>query len=287
MDEVAGFPCRSDRDRPSRMAAPLSRSDALDLLRWYGEIGVDACLADEPADHLAAPARRPEPLPAGHAPAAPRPVPPAPALLTGDADAVVLAARDAAAAAGTLDELRLAMERFEGCALKATASRLVFADGAADARIMLVGEAPGREEDQRGRPFVGRSGQLLDRMLGAIGLDRSTVYIANIVPWRPPGNRTPTPQETATCKPFIERQIALVAPEVLVCLGAPSTQALLGVKEGIMKLRGRWLHYDLGDRTIPAMATLHPAFLLRQPAQKRLAWRDFRAIRTLLETRRP
>jgi DNA polymerase len=136
----------------------------------------------------------------------------------------------------------------------------------------------------RGLPFVGRSGQLLDRMLGAIGLDRTKVFIANIVPWRPPGNRTPTPQEVAICRPFIERQIELVSPQVLVCLGAPATHAMLGAKDGILRLRGRWLTYAAGDRVIPALATLHPAFLLRQPVQKRLAWRDFRALRAALET---
>jgi DNA polymerase len=133
-----------------------------------------------------------------------------------------------------------------------------------------------------GAPFVGRSGQLLDRMLAAIGLDRTGAYIANIIPWRPPGNRTPTPQESAVCQPFIERQIELADPDILVCLGGPSAQALLGLKEGIMRTRGRWLEYDTGTRKIRAMPTLHPAYLLRQPLQKRLAWRDFKAIRDAL-----
>ena len=147
---------------------------------------------------------------------------------------------------------------------------------------MLVGEAPGGEEDRVGKPFVGRSGQLLDRMLHAIGLDRTQVYIANIVPWRPPGNRTPTPQEAAICRPFIERQIALCNPDILVCLGGPATQELLGARDGILRTRGRWFDYDTGSRTIRALATLHPAYLLRQPTQKRLAWRDFRALRLAL-----
>jgi DNA polymerase len=194
-----------------------------------------------------------------------------------------MAAREVASAAATLDDLRTMLDRFEGCALRATASRLVFADGNPQARVMLVGEAPGRDEDLQGLPFVGRSGQLLDRMLAAIGLDRTSAYIANIIPWRPPGNRTPTPQESQICLPFIRRQIELADPEVLVCLGGPSAQALLGVKEGIMRTRGRWFSYR-STREIRAIATFHPAFLLRSPLQKRIVWRDFLAIKKALET---
>lgn len=202
-------------------------------------------------------------------------------------EAAVMAAREAAAAAGTLDELRGMLERFDGCALKVSAKQLVFADGNPQARLMLVGEAPGRDEDIQGLPFVGRSGQLLDKMLAAIGLDRSSAYIANIIPWRPPGNRTPTPQESQICLPFIRRQIELADPDVLVCLGGPSMQALIGVKEGIMRTRGRWFSYSTGSRDIRAIATFHPAFLLRSPLQKRLAWRDFLAIKKALEGAAP
>jgi DNA polymerase len=197
-------------------------------------------------------------------------------------DAAVMAARDAARAAASLEELRTILARFEGCALRATATQLVFADGNPQARVMFVGEAPGREEDIAGLPFVGRSGQLLDRMLAAIGLDRTSAYIANIIPWRPPGNRTPTPQESAICLPFIRRQIELANPDILVCLGNPSTQTLLNVKDGILKTRGRWFPYQTGTREIRALATLHPAYLLRQPLQKRFAWRDFLAIKKAL-----
>ena len=186
-----------------------------------------------------------------------------------------MAARAAAKGANTLDELREILRKFDGCALKATATQLVFADGNPQARVMFVGEAPGRDEDIEGLPFVGRSGKLLDRMLAAIGLDRTSVYIANIVPWRPPGNRTPTPQESAICLPFILRQIELADPDILVCLGGPSAQTLLGIKEGITKTRGRWFTFDTGKREIRAMPTFHPAFLLRSPLQKRFAWRDF------------
>jgi uracil-DNA glycosylase len=199
-------------------------------------------------------------------------------------DSAVMAAREAAKSAASLDELRAILDRFEGCALRATATQLVFADGNPQSRVMFVGEAPGREEDLQGLPFVGRAGKLLDRMLAAIGLDRESAYIANIVPWRPPGNRTPTPQECAICLPFTLRQIELANPDILVCLGAPSMQTLLNVKEGILKTRGRWLPYRTGTREIRAMATLHPAYLLRQPLQKRLAWRDFLAIKKMLES---
>ena len=188
----------------------------------------------------------------------------------------------AAKSATTLDELRAILDKFDGCALKATATRLVFADGNPQARVMFVGEAPGRDEDIEGLPFVGRSGKLLDRMLAAIGLDRTSVYIANIVPWRPPGNRTPTPQESQICLPFILRQIELADPDVMVCLGGPSAQTLLGIKEGITKTRGRWFSFDTGKREIRAMPTFHPAFLLRSPLQKRFAWRDFLAIKKAL-----
>jgi DNA polymerase len=198
-------------------------------------------------------------------------------------EAAIAIAREAARTAPTLEALRALLENFEGCALRNTATRLVFADGNPQARIMFVGEAPGRDEDIEGLPFVGRSGKLLDRMIAAIGLDRSKAYIANVIPWRPPGNRTPTPQETQICLPFIQRQIELVNPDVLVTLGNPSTQTLLSTREGIMRTRGKWFDYDTGTRTIRAMATFHPAYLLRSPSYKRMSWQDLRAIAKALE----
>jgi uracil-DNA glycosylase len=197
-------------------------------------------------------------------------------------EAAIMAARDAAKSAATLEALRALLDAFEGCMLRATATRLVFADGNPKSRVMFVGEAPGRDEDIAGLPFVGRSGKLLDRMMEAIGLDRTRAYIANIVPWRPPGNRTPTPHESAICLPFILRQIELADPDILVCLGQPSTQTLLGTKEGITRTRGRWFKFNTGSREIRALATYHPAFLLRSPLQKRLAWRDFLALQKAL-----
>jgi DNA polymerase len=198
----------------------------------------------------------------------------------------VLLARELADRAGSLDELRARMAAFEGCNLRYTAKSLVFADGNPAGGLMLVGEAPGRDEDIEGLPFVGRSGQLLDRMLAAIGIHRSSgAYIANVIPWRPPGNRTPTPQETEICRPFIERQIELADPKVLVALGGPSAKVLVGTPEGIMKLRGNWrVHRTRSGKEIPVMPTLHPAYLLRNPAHKRLAWRDLLEIKARLRS---
>jgi uracil-DNA glycosylase len=256
------------------------------LLAFYLEAGVDCALSEEPVDRLSDPQSEPRAAtnPSGEAGAA-RTLPPAVVTVAAAAakplpppEAAVTSAREAARTAASLDELRALLETFDGCALRATATRLVFADGNPKARIMFVGEAPGREEDIEGLPFVGRSGKLLDRMIAAIGLDRSKVYIANVIPWRPPGNRTPTPQETQICLPFIQRQIELVDPDIMVTLGNPSTQTLLSTRDGIMKTRGRWFDYDTGTRMIRAIATFHPAYLLRSPAYKRLSWQDLRAI---------
>ncbi len=259
--------------------------DPYELLSWYAEMGVTEALDETPRNHFA------DPVPAGGSgqprlrPLPGRPAAPArpmAAAATAPDDAAV-SAKALAREARTLDELKTAMASFDGCALKTTAKNLVFADGNPQGRVMMVGEAPGADEDRIGLPFVGRSGQLLDRMLAAIGLSRKDdVYIANVVPWRPPGNRTPTTQEAAICLPFIQRQIELADPDILVCLGAPSAQTLLGFK-GIMNSRGKWVEYDTGVRRIRAIATLHPAYLLRQPLQKRLVWRDLRALKAALD----
>jgi len=265
---------------------------ARELIAFYLDAGVDALLGEEPVNRMAddvaaAPedktARRisrESPLPIAGSQAAPQR--PASAAAPVSPDAAVMAAREAAKNATTLDELRALLADFEGCALRATATQLVFADGNPQSRVMFVGEAPGYDEDIVGRPFVGRSGKLLERMMVAIGLDRTSSYIANVVPWRPPGNRTPTPQETAICLPFIRRQIELANPDILVCLGGPAMQTLLGIKDGITRSRGRWFSYDTGRREIRALATFHPAFLLRSPLQKRFAWRDFLALKKAL-----
>jgi uracil-DNA glycosylase len=271
---------------------------ARELIAFYLDAGVDALLGEEPvnrmADDVAAArsgagasaaaedktARRLRSESIASSQAAPQR--PASAAAPVSPDAAVMAAREAAKTATTLEELRALLADFEGCALRATATQLVFADGNPQSRIMFVGEAPGYDEDIIGRPFVGRSGKLLDRMMAAIGLDRTSSYIANVVPWRPPGNRTPTPQETAICLPFIRRQIELADPDILVCLGGPAMQTLLGVKDGITRSRGRWFPYDTGRREIRALATFHPAFLLRSPLQKRFAWRDFLALKKTL-----
>ena len=193
-------------------------------------------------------------------------------------------AREIAAACTSLAELEAALAAFDGCGLKETALSLCFADGNPEARLMLIGEAPGAEEDRQGKPFVGASGKLLDRMLATIGLDRGSVYITNVIYWRPPGNRSPTQAEIAACQPFLERQIALLEPDLIVFVGGIAARALLGVNEGVTKLRGRRFTYVAQDgRSIPAMVMFHPAYLLRTPAQKRLAWRDLLAIRSQLD----
>ncbi|MFM9973099.1 MAG: uracil-DNA glycosylase family protein [Beijerinckiaceae bacterium] len=255
------------------------------LLEWYVEQGVDYAVDEEPHDRFAETA----------APVSIRTVAPetiAPKIATAPAavatavlltpDEALHEARSRAVNAATLEELRTLIESFEGCGLMKTATRLVFADGTPGSRVMLVGDAPGADEDREGRPFVGRSGQLLDKMLLAIGLARKDVYIANIVPWRPPGNRKLTPQETAVCLPFILRQIELCRPDILICLGELSAQTLLEQREGISKLRGRWFDVASGDRIIKALATLHPDYLLRLPLQKRLVWRDMLALKAAL-----
>ncbi len=271
------------------------RRDVRELLGFYLDAGADAVIGEVPVDRMAD--EQPPPRPGAVRPPSPASQPPprqaeAKQLYQAPApaapEAAVMAARVAARNAKTLDELRALLVDFEGCALRATATQLVFADGSPQSRIMFVGEAPGHDEDIMGRPFVGRSGKLLDLMMAAIGLDRTLAYIANVVPWRPPGNRTPTPQETAICLPFIRRQIELANPDILVCLGGPAMQTLLGTKEGITRSRGRWVPFDTGTREIRALATFHPAFLLRSPLQKRFAWRDFLALKkALTEQSRP
>ncbi len=257
----------------------IELAEAIAVLRWWKDAGVDLAIEDAPRRRFAL--FREQPYEAGIVAATPRVErPSAPTVASFEGSSTVTAAsRELAVASADLGSLRETMETFGGCALKRTATQLVFADGVPGSRVMLVGEAPGGEEDRIGRPFVGRAGQLLDRMLASIGLDRSTVYIANIVPWRPPGNRTPTPQETEICLPFIRRQIQLAAPDILVCLGGSAARTLLGIREGITRARGRWSSFQCEDgRTLRALAMLHPAYLLRQPGHKRYAWLDLRAL---------
>lgn len=275
---------------------PADRDALKALLDFHVEAGVDLALDEIPHNRFAEP--KPEPAPARGAtpqgqaartatsPNAPPPPRALPKAAAGAPDEVASLAREQARHAQSLEELETILAGFEGCALKFSAKNLAFADGNPEGRVMLVGEAPGADEDRIGKPFMGRSGQLLDRMLATIGLDRSQVYVANIVPWRPPGNRTPTPQEIAICKPFIARQIELASPEFLLCLGGPAAQNLLGLKDGILRTRGRWFTYKTEDgREIRALPTLHPAYLLRQPLQKRLGWRDFMALRRALDAK--
>ena len=255
------------------------REPLLAALEWQLAAGVDEAVGFEPTDRFAPPPER-------RAPAAPRPALEAAAPPARRADTAPASAGDASGAAD-LDALRERLLAFDGCALKKTATSTVFGEGPAGARLMIVGEAPGADEDRQGRPFVGPSGRLLERMLAAVGLARGEVYIANTVYWRPPGNRTPSAEEVEACRPFIHRQIALVAPEVLMLAGGAAAKTLLGTTEGIMRLRGRWQRFATPDGPVDVMPTFHPAFLLRSPARKREAWRDLLAVRARLESGRP
>lgn len=253
---------------------PLNADDLLPVLDWYRAVGVDLAVTDAPIDRFASssaapPRQRPAAEAETAAPAAP-------------AETMELAA-----GAQTMAQLRAVMEAYEGCALKKRATQLCFADGNPEAEIMLVGEGPGEQEDLAGKPFVGRAGQLLDRMLAAIGLDRTKVFIANMVPWRPPGNREPSPEELALCLPFLYRQVELVAPKVLVTLGNVPTRALFGTTLGITRTRGQWRELTINGHSMQALPMLHPAYLLRMPGSKALAWRDLLSLRKAMAGEKP
>lgn len=257
------------------------------MIRFLVEAGADEAVGDVPLDRTqlgqqAASPALPQTAPATPAlPTTPRPTITSAALVS--ANQAATAATQAAAACDSIAALREAVAAFDGCALKVTATNTVFARGNPEAPVMFIGEAPGREEDALGQPFVGESGRLLDRMLKAIGRDETGFYITNIIFWRPPGNRDPSPEEIVSCRPFVERHIALAKPKVLVLVGKFAAHTLLGTTQGITRLRGSWHEYRLGDMAIPAMPMLHPAYLLRQPGQKREAWRDMLALAAKLE----
>lgn len=256
-------------------SAPPEAPDAAALLRWYVAMGVDLAIGEAALDRTALPPPA-SPVPVAQAAPpqrqafAPSPAP-APAATAG---------AEHFAGAADLDDLRARLETFEGCALRKLATRTVFGDGPATARLMVIGEAPGADEDRTGVPFVGRAGKLLDKMLASIGWPRETVFITNVVPWRPPGNRNPTPEEVTLCKPFVLKAIELIGPEALLLLGGSAAGAILDRHEGITRLRGRWLDLAVGGREIPVLPTFHPAFLLRNPPSKALAWRDLLALKS-------
>jgi uracil-DNA glycosylase family 4 len=242
-------------------------TDPAQLLRWYAAAGVDECIGERAVDRYAQPAK-----------AAIRAAPATPAEPSSSAHLAL--------AANSLDELKAAMLAYDGCALKRTCQSTVFADGNPEAKLMIIGEAPGADEDRLGLPFVGASGKLLDAMLAAIGLDRGSVYICNVVPWRPPGNRKPEPAEVELCLPFVTRQIELVDPALLLLLGGAPTAALLARTDSITRLRGHWIDYQSKrlSHPIPALPTFHPAYLLRTPAHKKEAWRDMLAVQQRLSS---
>lgn len=300
--------------QPFDMSDSPGREQALTaVLEWYRAMGVGEAVAADATNWLAkgkeapkryvaaTPARAAEAVSGGPARTAPTrpdrptatpgpsPRPAAPSVTLSD-EAAEANAREAARQAQSLDELQALLQAFDGCGLKATAKNLCFYRGAARARVMIIGEAPGRDEDRAGTPFVGRAGQLLDKMLAAIELSEADTHITNVVYWRPPGNRVPTPQETLICRPFLERQIRLVQPEMIVTVGGAAAKLILNTTQGIMKVRGKWgtlsVPAEPGEETldVPVMPTLHPAYLLRSPAHKRHAWRDLLAIRAKLES---
>jgi uracil-DNA glycosylase family 4 len=307
------------------MSDVTRRNQALaGVLEWYRSMGVEAAVEAQatnwlekgqtpPARYIPAPrastenirgeiARPPAPASAPNRPApnnggstataGPRPAytrPDAPPSVTLSDDAAEANAREAAQQAKSLEELHALLRSFDGCGLKATAKNLCFYRGAPQARVMIIGEAPGADEDRAGVPFVGRAGQLLDKMLAAIDLSEADTHITNVVYWRPPGNRVPTPQETLICQPFLERQIRLVQPELIVTVGGAAAKLILDVKQGIMKVRGKWGAMEVpaeaneAAMSVTVMPTLHPAYLLRSPGHKRQAWRDLLAIRARLD----
>jgi uracil-DNA glycosylase family 4 len=273
---------------PSVSAPHIPAATALALLEWQIAMGADAAIGEVAPDRLAPPppaaAALPPPSQAAPTVGAPTPVAPPGVLAESFAEAAQ-SARLLAAGAETIAALGAVVAGFDLCPLKRTATNTVFVDGNTAARVMIIGEAPGADEDRIGRPFVGRSGQLLDRMLAAIGLDRASVQITNAIYWRPPGNRKPTAAEIAACLPFVLRHIALARPLVLVLAGGTAANALLPVSLGITRLRGRW--FDLAvpglDRPVPTLAMFHPSFLLRAPERKREAWRDLLALKARLD----
>jgi DNA polymerase len=278
-----------------------TRDPSLAVLRWLIEAGADEAVSEAPVNRFAQAQNMSLGSPSTPLPSASRTPSPSrgkgrekervaapiitPTKISSSAQTVSLstapgAARALAQSCTTLAELKTAVTNFEGCELKRFATNTVFADGDPSGRIMLIGEAPGRDEDLCGLPFVGRAGKLLDRMLAEIGLDRRKVYITNVLNWRPPQNREPSPEEAATCLPFLHRHIELADPKLMILLGSVSVRHVLGLTEGITRVRGKWNLYQsvVLNRAIPVMPTLHPAYLLRQPAAKRLAWRDLLAV---------
>jgi DNA polymerase len=275
----------------------ISRHESLATLAWLIDAGADEAIGEGPVDRLTATAKstrsKPpaeeglKPQPSGAAlqtrPAlAPQPEIGFPTAPPGDE---VGNAQEIAARASTLAKLKAALEAFNGSTLKKGGANTVFADGTPAHGIMLIGEAPGRDEDRAGLPFVGRAGQLLDKMLAPIGLSRTTnTYITNVLNWRPPENRDPSPEEAAVCLPFLRRHIELVDPQIIVLLGATAARHVMGRSDGIMRLRGKWLEYHVNGRMVPVMPTLHPAYLLRRPIDKKLAWRDLQAIEARIKS---
>ena len=244
--------------------------DVKEILNWYIDAGVDAICGDEvmPAKKSTVPVETVKAVPVDVAQMG---------------MAACKNARQLCEKAQSLEELAKYVENFDGCQLKATAKRTVFGDGNEKAKVLLVGEAPGADEDREGKPFVGKSGMLLNKMLSSVGIDRKDCYITNILMWRPPGNRTPTGAEVAVCLPFLKRKIELINPEIIIALGAPAANALMDIEEPISKIRGKWFEYSLSiGKKIALLPTFHPAYLLRNPAHKAKSWADLLKLKKKL-----
>ena len=260
-----------------------NRQDQIAALEWHLQMGADEAVEETPINRFL-PKENETSLPESSE-SVPKQAKPVPEIFKSPSDETVILAAKTAAEAKTLEALFQTIKDFEGCSLKKTAMNTVFSDGSPESGLMLIGEAPGADEDRQGKPFVGASGKLLDKMMAAIGLKRENdYYISNIIPWRPPGNRKPTPEEAAICLPFIKRHIELAKPKILMLLGGTAVTALLHITDGITRIRGRWYEYQAGEEKIPTIAIFHPAYLLRQPQLKGKAWQDLQEIEAKLKS---
>jgi DNA polymerase len=261
-----------------------------EILEFFLDSGIDCALAETPQDRFAETkqaaekaklnkAQKPELKRPNANPSKAQPKPIAPQVASVPNEETIKRACGVAREAQTLEDLNEAVINFEGCNLKSTAKHTILGEGNPEAEVMLICDAPGRDEDLSGKPFVGDAGILLDRMLASIGLSREAIYIGHIIPWRPPGNRAPTPFENTLCLPFIERQIKLIKPKHIVLIGASAAKTMLNSNDSIVRLRGKWKSLQISDENYPCISMFHPQYLLRQPMQKKLAWKDLLALK--------
>jgi uracil-DNA glycosylase family 4 len=264
-------------------AQQLNNDELLSVLEWYRAAGVDLAVGEDPVDRFAqrnqqaaAPRAAVQSMQQASQPLAP---PPLAGPIGGDPEE----ARRLAESAQSIEALKSTLEGYDGCGLKFRATQLVFAEGNPEAKIVIIGDPPGADEDREGRPFAGRTADLLTRMLASIGLDWDSVYALNTIPWRPPGNRAPTPEELSLCLPFLHRHVELVGPSLVLTMGQMATQTVFQTTNSIIKMRGKWQDVSIGSHTVPAIATLPPGYLLRNPAAKQQAWRDLLSLKAKMD----